>query len=89
MVENFCYQCNEAACLDCLFENHADHKTVPLKKAADDSRKVLKTYLLQNESRLIDTGILDDLKQALVRLEDDNKYSQRQSKESKNCMEET
>ena len=72
MVENFCYQCNEVACLDCLFENHADHKTVPLKKAAEDSRKVLKTYLLQNESRLIDTGILDNLKHTLVRLEDDN-----------------
>ena len=72
MVENFCYQCNKVACLDCLFEIHADHKTVPLKKAAEDSRKVLKTYLLQNESRLIDTAILDELKEALVRLEGDN-----------------
>ena len=72
MVENFCYQCNEVACLDCLFESHEDHKTVPLKKAAEDSRKVLKTYLLQNESRLIDTAILDELKEALVQLEDEN-----------------
>ena len=72
MVENFCYQCNEVACLDCLFENHADHKTVPLKKAAEGSRKVLKTYLLQKESSVIDTGILDDLKRSLIRLEDDN-----------------
>ena len=70
MVENFCHQCSKEACVECLFETHFKHKTVPLKEAADNSRIALKSYLSKNKIRVLDTHIIHKLTKASGNLQD-------------------
>ena len=58
MVENYCYDCNKVACVECLFNRHGDHKTENIKKAAEKSREVLSEYISKCNGRIIDRNIL-------------------------------
>ena len=69
MVENYCYDCNKAVCVECLFNSHGEHTTEYLQKAAEESRKALKEYILTHQGRIIDTNILPKLKQASAKLQ--------------------
>ena len=69
MVENYCYDCNKAVCVECLFNSHGEHTTEYLQKAAEESRKTLKEYILTQEGRIIDTNILPKSKQASAKLQ--------------------
>ena len=70
MVENYCYDCNKAVCVECLFNSHGEHTTEYLQNAAEESRKVLKEYILKHEGTIIDRNILPKLKQASSKLQE-------------------
>ena len=73
MVENFCYDCNAVACMDCMFDKHADHETEYLDAAAEKARKLLSDYITKLDGNIVDTNIIHHLKQASLRLEDNKK----------------
>ena len=73
MVENFCYDCNAVACMDCMFDKHADHKTENLDAAAQEARKLLTAFIAKLDGNIIDNDIIDRLKYASFQLEEINK----------------
>ena len=73
MVENFCYDCNAMACVECMFDNHADHETEYLDAAAEKARKVLSDHMTKLDGNLLASNIIHHLKHTSVCLGDDKK----------------
>ena len=68
MVENYCYDCNTMACLDCMFDKHADHNTKHMDTAAQNARQLLSDFITNLARKVPDSNIIFHLKQAALRL---------------------
>ena len=70
MVENFCYDCNAMACMDCMFDKHADHNTEYLDVAAQKARYQLSDFIIKLDARVPENKIILNLKHAALRIEE-------------------